>query len=92
MSIQLPFPIIIAKEGKWFVASCPLLDIATQGKTESEVKENMADLINDYLSDPDTSKPSFEDLISLSLANIAVTVPEGVLHPQASTAVTAKSH
>jgi predicted RNase H-like HicB family nuclease len=92
MSIQLPFPIIIAREGKWFVASCPLLDIATQGKTEYEVKENMADLINDYLSDPDTSKPSYEDLISLSLANIAVTVPEGVLHPKASTAATAKSH
>ncbi len=85
MSIQLPFPIIIAKEGKWFVASCPLLDIATQGKTEYEVKENMADLINDYLSDPDTSKPSFEDLISLSIANIAVTVPEGVLLPKLRT-------
>ena len=39
MLIQLPFPIIIAKEGKWFVASCPLLDIATQGKSEDEVKE-----------------------------------------------------
>ena len=58
MSIQLPFPVVISKENKWFVASCPLLDIATQGKTEEEVKENMADLINDYLSDPDTPKPS----------------------------------
>jgi predicted RNase H-like HicB family nuclease len=67
MFFQLPFPIIIAREGKWFVASCPLLDIATQRRTEYEVKENMADLINDYLSDPDTSKPSFEDLISQTL-------------------------
>jgi predicted RNase H-like HicB family nuclease len=39
------------------------LDIATQGKTEKEVKENMADLINDYLNDPDTQKPSMEDFI-----------------------------
>lgn len=53
----MPFPIIVAKEGKWFVASCPLLDIATQGKSEVEVKENMVDLINDYLSDSDTPKP-----------------------------------
>ena len=60
MTIQVPFPIVITKENKWFVASCPLLDIATQGKTEKEVKENMADLINDYLSDPDTLKPSIE--------------------------------
>jgi predicted RNase H-like HicB family nuclease len=92
VSVSLPFPIIIAREGKWFVASCPLLDIATQGKSEAEVKENMADLINDYLSDPDTQKPTYDDLISVSLANIAVEVPEGVLHTKASTAPSKKSH
>jgi len=92
MTIQVPFPIVITKENKWFVASCPLLDIATQGKTEKEVKENMTDLINDYLCDPDTPKPSIEDLMSLSLTNIPVKVPKGVLHRKASTAVTAKSN
>ena len=92
MTIQVPLPIIITKENKWFVASCPILDLATQGKTEKEVKENMADLINDYLNDPDTPKPSMEDLMSLSLTNIPVKVPEGVLHRKASTTVTAKSN
>ena len=58
MTTQVPLPIIITRENKWFVASCPILDVATQGKTEKEVKENMADLINDYLNDPDTPKPS----------------------------------
>jgi predicted RNase H-like HicB family nuclease len=58
MTVQVPLPILITKEKKWFVASCPILDIATQGKTEKEVKENMVDLINEYLSDPDTPKPS----------------------------------
>ena len=92
MEIQVPFPVIISKEGKWFVASCPLLDVATQGKSEEEVKENMVDLINDYLSDPDTVKPALEDLMSLSLANVPVKVPEGVLHAKASTAASAKSN
>ena len=92
MSVRLPFPIIVAREGKWFVASCPLLDIATQGKSEEEVKANMVDLISDYLNDPDTPKPALEDLLSLSLANIAVRVPEGVLHAKASAAVSAKSN
>ena len=92
MSVQVPLPILITKENKWFVASCPILDIATQGKTEKEVKENMADLINDYLSDPDTLKPSMEDLMSLSLTNIPVTIPEGVLHRKTSTIITAKSN
>ena len=63
MSVQVPLPILITKENKWFVASCPLLDIATQGKTEKEVKENMAELITEYLSDPDTAKPSSENLL-----------------------------
>lgn len=53
-SSSLPFPVLITTEGKWFVAECPLLHIATQGKTEKEVKENMQALIEDYLDDPDT--------------------------------------
>ena len=92
MSVQVPLPILITKEGKWFVASCPILDIASQGKTEKEVKENMAELINEYLSDPDTPKPFLDDLMSLSLTNIPVKVPEGILHRKASTASPAKSN
>jgi predicted RNase H-like HicB family nuclease len=92
MTIQVPLPILITKENKWYVASCPILDIATQGKTEKEVKENMADLINDYLNDPDTQKPSMEDLMSLSLTNIPVNVPEGVIHSKASTTIAAKGN
>ena len=33
----ISFPVLISKEGKWFVASCPLLSIATQERTEEEV-------------------------------------------------------
>ena len=80
MTLQVPVPIILTKEGKWFVASSPILDVATQGRTEKEVKENLAELINEYLRDPDTRKPSLEELMSLSLANIPVRIPESVLH------------
>jgi len=92
MTVQVPLPIIISKENQWFVASCPLLDIATQGKTEKVAKEKMTDLINEYLNDPDTQKPSMEDLMSLSLTNIAVKIPEEILHGKASTTVAAKSN
>ena len=85
MTIQVPVPILLTKEGKWFVASCPILNVATQGRSEKEVKENLADLINDYLRDPDTSKPSLEELMSLSLANIPVRIPENILHGKAAT-------
>jgi len=68
----------------------PLLDIATQGKTEKEVKENMAELISEYLSDPDTVKPSLDDLMSLSLTNIAVKVPEDIFCGKTSPAAAAE--
>lgn len=79
MKTQVPLPIVITKEGKWFVASCPLLDIATQGKNEKEVKENMEDLINDYFNDPDTPKPKMKTLMSVSLTNIPVNIPRRCL-------------
>lgn len=68
---DLSLPIIVMKEGKWFVASCPPLDIATQGETEQEVRENMEDLIDEYLNDEDTQKPEIEiELTSLSFVHI----------------------
>ena len=70
--IQMPFPVVIMKEGSWFVASCPPFDIATQGRTEQEVKENMADLIDDYLNDEDTPKHNLETIQAISLSYISV--------------------
>ena len=52
----ISFPFLISKEGKWFAACCPMLGIAKQGRTEEEVKENMVDLIEEYMEDPDTQK------------------------------------
>ncbi len=83
--MKMPLPVILTKEGKWFVAACPVLDIATQGKTEKEVKENMEDLINEYLKDPDTPKPKIEALMSVSLINLPVNIPEDVLHNKTTT-------
>ncbi|MBI5754829.1 hypothetical protein HZA41_01255 [Candidatus Peregrinibacteria bacterium] len=54
--------------------------IATQGKTEKEVKENMQDLIEEYLNDPDTSKEQLKDMPSISLSYIAVSVPQRLFH------------
>lgn len=78
--MKIPLPVVIAKEGKWFVASCPVLDIATQGETEDEVKSMMTDLIDDYFKDPDTPKPEIGAIMSVSLTNIPVNVPERVSH------------
>jgi len=70
----ISFPVLISKEGKWFVASCPMLDIATQGKNEKEVKGNIVDLIEEYMEDPDTQKPDWETIISTSVTMTSVPV------------------
>ncbi len=76
----VPLPIIVAREGNWFVAACPLLDIATQGKDENEVRENMKDLIEEYFEDPDTPKPELKTIMSYSVSLMNVPVKMGVLH------------
>ncbi|MDE1834197.1 MAG: type II toxin-antitoxin system HicB family antitoxin [Candidatus Micrarchaeota archaeon] len=72
--MEYALPIIIAREGKWYVASCPLLDIATQGKSEDEVKREMKALIKEYMKDPDTKKPNMGSLMSLSLTTVQINV------------------
>ncbi len=73
--IEISLPIIIMKEDKWFVASCPPLDIATQGESEQEARENLADLIDEYLSDEDTPKPELSIKMA-SLSYIFAKVPK----------------
>ncbi len=84
--IPIGLPIVIAREGKWFVATCPALELATQGETEEEVKKNMKSLIIEYYKDPDTPKPDVKSIMSISISNIPVDLPEGVLYGQASAA------
>jgi len=81
----IPFPVIITKEGKWFVACCPLLDLAAQGRTEKEVRENMKNLISEFMSDPDTQKPELEAVMSASVLMTSIPVKvEGVSHSKTS--------
>lgn len=80
MQLPFPFPVFITKEGKWFVAECPIFNIATQGRTENEVKENMRDLIEEYLKDPDTPKGQLKKINSSSLTYVPVAVSKELLY------------
>jgi predicted RNase H-like HicB family nuclease len=43
MTIKWRFDLFghIKKQGKWFIAYCPPLDLSTQGKSENEAKKNL---------------------------------------------------
>lgn len=87
----LSFPIFIGKEDDWFVASCPILDVATQGKSEEEVKENMKDLIEEYMKDPDTQKPKLKAMLSASIIVTNIVV-KGVYPDRSSSTLAAQSN
>ena len=40
---------IIEHEGNWYVASCPELDIASQGKTVEEAQKNLLEAVQLFL-------------------------------------------
>lgn len=85
----VPLTIFITPEDDWFVACCPLLDIATQGKTEGEVKENMKDLIDEYMSDPDTPKPELRTIMSASVVMTTIPVKmKGIYHGRKTPSIT----
>lgn len=39
-------PTKITKKRKWFLASCPILDVHSQGKTEKKARDNLRDALS----------------------------------------------
>lgn len=48
--INFNLPISIKKKGKWYIASCLVLDIFTQGETTSKAKSNLNDAISLFIT------------------------------------------
>lgn len=55
--MNMEFSAIVTKEDKWFVALCPELDIASQGKTQDKALKNLKEAIELYLEDEDARIP-----------------------------------
>ena len=53
----------VTKEGTWFVAQCLEIDIASQGKTETDAIENLHEAIELHFEEPQaTILPEFHKL------------------------------
>jgi predicted RNase H-like HicB family nuclease len=52
MTITLTFklPCVIEKKEKWFVASCPAIDVVTQGETEEQAEKNLRESLCLFLT------------------------------------------
>jgi len=47
--IELHLPVKIHKQGKWYVSSCPWLDVHSQGRTQAEAHQNLADALRFFV-------------------------------------------
>ncbi|WP_374688992.1 type II toxin-antitoxin system HicB family antitoxin [Promineifilum sp.] len=56
MKRRQQFTAIIEREGEWYVATCPELDIASQGMTVEEARDNLVEAIELFLEVADPSE------------------------------------
>jgi len=54
---SLEFSSIVSRQGKLYVAHCPELEIASQGKSVEAALENLREAIELYLGDEDAKAP-----------------------------------
>jgi predicted RNase H-like HicB family nuclease len=49
IKMEWQLPATIKKKGKWYVSSCPLLDVYSQGRTREEARRNIVDALASFL-------------------------------------------
>lgn len=47
--LQYKLPVSIKKKGNWYVASCSILDVYTQGETERKARSNLVEALRLFL-------------------------------------------
>jgi predicted RNase H-like HicB family nuclease len=49
IQIHFKLPYRLKRAGKWIVASCPPLDVHSQGKTDAQAKKNLIEALSLFL-------------------------------------------
>ena len=49
VAIEFKLPMRVRKKGKWFISSCPAIDVFSQGRTKAEAEQNLADALYSFL-------------------------------------------
>lgn len=77
----IPIPVIFSREGAWFIATCPVFDLVTQGKTQKEAEDMMADMLKEYVQDKDVPKPPIRVMTSyVSVSFMPIKLPGEIPH------------
>ncbi|MEI7589875.1 MAG: type II toxin-antitoxin system HicB family antitoxin [Deltaproteobacteria bacterium] len=49
ITMNVKLPVEILKRERWYVASCPALDVASQGETIKKAKDNLSEAVSLFL-------------------------------------------
>ena len=49
IGVEFRLPARVRKRGKWYVLSCPSLDVHSQGRTKEEARKNLVDALLFFL-------------------------------------------
>ena len=55
--MKRPFAATVWRDGKWFVAQCLEVDVASQGETEEEALGNLKEAIELHFEPPRATRP-----------------------------------
>lgn len=50
VELEFKLPMRIVKKKKWFLASCPVLDVFTQGDTREKARDNLIEALTLFLT------------------------------------------
>ncbi len=65
---EIKLPITMFKENDWVIAATPFIDVCAQGKSEEEAVECLREMLEDYMTDPDTVKPKIESMVNVEMS------------------------
>jgi predicted RNase H-like HicB family nuclease len=48
LGMEFSLPAVVRRKGRWWAATCPPLDVHTQGRTEDEAKKNLVEALVEF--------------------------------------------
>ena len=69
---RLELSAVVRREGRLYVALCPELDVASQGKSIEEALANLKEALELYLEDEDVEKPSEAEVPIVTVVKVDV--------------------
>jgi predicted RNase H-like HicB family nuclease len=71
-SDSLELSAVVRREGRLYVALCPELDVASQGKSVEEALANLKEALELYLEDEDVERPSESEVPLITIVKVDI--------------------